>query len=390
LSELPAARSGAAALDRALARVLPSWDRPIPPQARVEAPVPGPRSGPHRFSVVIPCFNYARFLPHSVGSALDQQGVEVEVVVVDDASSDATAEVAAAMAEEDPRVRVVSHLENAGHVVSFNDGFAVATGDFIVRLDADDLLTPGSLERAAAVFDAFPDVGLVYGNPHHFVDHHPPEPSTQVQGWTVWSGTAWLAERCRLGVNCITTPEAVVRGDVMRRIGPLDTRLRFAQDMEMWLRTAAVSDVARVDGADQALHRDHDASMSVTVGSGVLTDLEERRRVFEVLFDGPGGDLPEAAALRETAMRTLAAEGLDRACRAYDRGQVGEVPVDDFIDFATETFPDFAELTEWTALRRRQKVGPRWSPYVPTFFARSLTRRADEELRYARWSRTGV
>ena len=79
-----------------------------------------------------------------------------------------------------------------------------------------------------------------------------------------------------------------MRSSVLGADWKLDTRLRHAQDMEIWLRTAALSDVAHIDGPDQALHRDHDASMSVTDCAGVLLDLEERRTVFRVLFEGAG------------------------------------------------------------------------------------------------------
>ena len=81
---------------------------------------------------------------------------------------------------------------------------------------------------------------------------------------------------------------------VVNRVGPLDTRLRFAQDMEMWCRVAAVSDVGRVNGADQALHREHSQSMSATAGSAPLTSLEERRQVFASVFGSTGSKLPAA------------------------------------------------------------------------------------------------
>jgi hypothetical protein len=340
--------------------------------------------------VIIPCYNYGRFLPDSISSALEQQGVEPEVIVVDDASTDDSAAVAQEYAARDPRVSVIRHRENAGHVVAFNDGLAAATGDYIVRLDADDLLAPGALERAVAVFEAYPSVGLVYGHPLHFRTPAPPQARTAPARWRVWSGADWIAERCRVGVNCITTPEAVVRASVMKEIGGLDTRLRFAQDMEMWLRVAAVSDVARIMGPDQALHRDHSASMSETSGAGRLLDLEERRMVFQVLFSGPGSALPRSAELERTVRRTLAAEALEQAFHAYDRGRAGSEDVPGLVRFGRETFPGAELLPQWRALQRRQRVGARWAHYVPPFVASAVGRRFRNEFRYARWARTGI
>lgn len=341
-------------------------------------------------SVIVPCYNYGRFLPDSVGSALAQEGVRVQVIVVDDKSTDDSALVAQRMAEADPRVLALRNPENAGHVVTFNNGLEAATGEFIVRLDADDLLTPGSLARAVALFDAYPSVGLVYGHPLHFDTEALPEPNLALRGWTVWPGEEWVARRCRLGVNCITTPEAVVRADVVKEIGPLSLRLKFAQDMEYWLRVAAVSDVGHVDGPDQALHRDHAASMSVTTGAGKLLDLQERRTVFDVFFDGPGGALPRADELRELSRRALAIDALELVGHAYDRGRARREEYGAFVAFAEETYPDVRRLPQWRAYRRRLRLGPRYAPMAPTAVAGVLRRRLKFEIERRYWHRNGV
>jgi hypothetical protein len=359
--------------------------------AHVPAPVPklSPDRKP-RVSVVIPCFNYGHYLPESVGSALAQSEVNPEVIIVDDASTDDSAEIAAGFAQADQRVNVVRHRRNTGHVEAFNDGLKEVTGEFVVRLDADDLLTPGSVARAAALLDAFPNVGLVYGHPLHFTSAVPPAARTAVRGWRVWAGEDWVAYRCARGVNCITTPEAVIRASVMKSIGGLNTTLHFAQDMEMWLRTASVSDVGRIDGADQALHRDHPGSMSATNGSGQLLDLQERARVFDVLFAGVGRQLASAGDLHQAARRALAAEALTAAYHAYDRGRTGTVDVRSYVDFALATYPGARSLPHWHALGRRTKVGVRLAPVTPVFTASAIWRRMRWQADYRRWQRTGV
>nr|MDT0658398.1 glycosyltransferase family A protein [Micromonospora sp. DSM 115978] len=365
--------------------------RSLVPQARVPAPVPGPATvRTPRVSVIIPCFNYGHFLPESVGSVLAQAGVEPEVVVVNDCSTDGTAEVLNRLARDESRVIAVHNRENHGPCVAYNDGLAVATGEFVVRLDADDLLTPGSLDRAVKLFDHFPEVGLVYGHPRHFHGDVPEVGRNEVEGWTVWSGEDWIAERCRRGVNCITTPEAVIRSAVYREIGPWDTRMRYACDMEIWMRAAAVSDVGRIDGAVQALHREHAASVSVNAGSGRRTDLLERRIAFDVLFEGPGGKLARAEELHRTARRALAVEALESACHAYDRGRTAVEPVDWYVEFALETYPQARQLPEWRGLQRRRRVGPRLAPLVPGFAASVVRRRLRNDARRRAWLRHGI
>ena len=164
---------------------------------RVRAPVPelAPVRRP-KVSVITPCFNYGHFLPESISSALEQDGVELELIIVDDASTDNSAAVAEQYASKYDQVNVIRRRSNAGPGPAFNEGLSVASGEFVVRLDADDLLTPGSLARAVALFDSHPSVGLVYGHPRHFTSGTPPPARTAIRGWTVWSGEDWVSYRC--------------------------------------------------------------------------------------------------------------------------------------------------------------------------------------------------
>ena len=110
-------------------------------------------------SVVIPCYCYGRFLRDSVGSALNQDGVDVRVLIIDDASPDDSWDVAEALAAEDDRVEVRRHRVNQGHIATYNEGLLEwAEGDYSVLISADDLLTPGALARATSVLDARPNV----------------------------------------------------------------------------------------------------------------------------------------------------------------------------------------------------------------------------------------
>lgn len=355
--------------------------------------VPPDRTAPrdrHLVSVVVPCFNYGRYLPEAVRSVLTQAEVEVEVVVVDDASTDDSLAVAEALAAADPRVRVVPNRVNQGHVRTFNNGLAVTTGEYVVRLDADDLLTPGSLARAVALMEAHPSVGLVYGHPRHFETAEPPEPRTGRVTWTVWPGAGWVRERCRRGFNCITTPEAMVRASVIAEVGPLNPELRFAQDMEMWMRVASVSDVGHVDDVDQALHRDHDASMSATDGSGILTDITERREVFRQWAAAMHDRLPGTPALADLAHATLARQALAHAAYLYDRGRVDDDLVTRLVDFARTTDPDSSSYLADRGLRLRRRIGPDLVRRDPTALVRIGLTRARAEKAYLRWARVGL
>ena len=96
-----------------------------------------------RFSVIIPAYNSAEFLGRCVGS-LPASSQDLQIIVVDDGSTDSTSEVLAALKEQDPGLRVISQ-ENKGVSAARNAGIAAASGDYLVFLDADDMLSPGAV-----------------------------------------------------------------------------------------------------------------------------------------------------------------------------------------------------------------------------------------------------
>src|SRR5687768_2018774 len=118
-----------------------------------------------RVDVIVPCYNYGRFLEGCVESALRQQDVDVRVLIIDDASPDDTEGVGRQLADRDARVTYRRHAVNQGHIATYNEGLLEwADGDYALVLSADDMLTPGALARAARVMDAHPDVGMTYGD----------------------------------------------------------------------------------------------------------------------------------------------------------------------------------------------------------------------------------
>src|SRR3954454_12361504 len=123
-----------------------------------------------RVSVVIPLHNYGHFLPECVASVLAQEGVDVDVLIIDDASTDDSLSVASEIAAGDDRVRVVASERNGGMVATITRGLWEVDGEYLVKLDADDLLTPGALARATALLQAHPSVGFVYGFPVAFTE----------------------------------------------------------------------------------------------------------------------------------------------------------------------------------------------------------------------------
>jgi len=339
-------------------------------------------------SVVIPCYNYAEYLPLAIESVLSQQDVEVNIIIVDDASTDHSLAVARAAAAADSRIAAIAHQRNQGPVDTFNDGLAQARGEFVVRLDADDLLTPGALARATAVMRQHPSVGLVYGHPLHFEGEKLPRPRQRPSAWTLWPGLVWLTDRCRTGFNVITSPEVVMRSSVVAKVGG-QRPLAHTHDMEMWLRISAVSDIAYIHGVDQAWHREHPKSLSARKVDN-YRDIVERHLAFETLFSDPVCSRLELAGLREIAAAAVARSAVRAAIHCCYHGQAGSPLADSYLGLAGSMVADVMALPEWRTLARRALADPRKVSRNPAVLFDRVAGRMASAWRWRRWHREGV
>ncbi|WP_138443652.1 glycosyltransferase family 2 protein [Sinomonas susongensis] len=346
-------------------------------------PEPSELKGRPLISVVIPCYNYGHYLPGAVDSALSQSDVDVEVLIVDDASTDGSAIVAQELAAREARVSAVLHTANLGHIATYNDGLGRCRGDYVVLLSADDLLAPGSLARSAALFESWPDTMLVYGRAPSF-EKEPVQPRRIRVNWTVWDGAEWVGEVCRRGTNVIANPEAIVRREVVERLGGYEAVLPHTADLHFWLRAASMGGVGRIGGPPQAFYRIHGANMHL--GENDLSDLVERSEMFDALL----GELPPGE-LRSLVGRALAEEALSRAAREYDLGRSEGPLAEQFVRFALAQGVDVRQLEGWKALDRRRAAltGPRAQAFFLSVLGRSR-RWAGTKLEQARISRTGV
>jgi glycosyltransferase involved in cell wall biosynthesis len=318
-------------------------------------------------SVLIPCYKYGHFLEDAVTSVLDdQQGVDVRVLIIDDASPDDSADVARKIAARDPRVDVIVHASNKGNIATFNEGLLEwADGDYCTLVSADDRLTPGALRRARDLLDAHPSAGFVYGRAVWVTDGDPlPAARTRVRGWSVWPGEWWLERRFRQGENPITSPEVVVRTSLQKKVGGYDPRLPHAADMEMWMRLAANAEVGFIRGVDQAYYRLHQQNMRKAYSA--LRDLRERRLVFETVLDRDGERLPDAKDLARAVHRKLGREALWAAGRAYERGRTEQPDVDELMGFAVDCWPGVRRLPLYRTLESRKVIGPQAMSYMVT------------------------
>src|SRR5438046_2878117 len=112
-----------------------------------------------RVSVFVQAFNTAGYVGECLDSILNQEGVDFDVLVIDDASTDGTSEVIARF--RDRRLRVIRHERNVGAIATANEGYAQVSGQFVVRVDSDDRLRPRCLKHASGLLQQHANVGFV-------------------------------------------------------------------------------------------------------------------------------------------------------------------------------------------------------------------------------------
>ena len=240
-----------------------------------------------RVSVLMTTYNGARFIAESIDSILTQTWQDFELIVVDDASTDATPDILHAC--HDPRLRVMRHTKNRGIVAARNAGFGAASGEFIAALDHDDLSHPERLRRQVAYLDANPHVvmlGTEVRLRSEGKDRAPDHP-------TVGDPLAlhWLL----LIDNPLTWSSIMLRRDAVQRLGVfLRPDLELADDFDLYHRLLSIGEIARLDDA-LTTYRFHPASASYQ--SAARLDDNAARVLAAAYARWLGDDATEAATL---------------------------------------------------------------------------------------------
>jgi hypothetical protein len=293
--------------------------------------------------VVVPCYNYAHYLPFCVNSILSQRDVDVRVLIVDDKSTDNTSDVGKALAAADPRVEYRRNENNLGLIGTANLGvIGWARADYVVLLSADDALTPGSLARAAQVFANNPEIGLVIGRCVLIGETNPelaPQDAADAT-WQLVDGKRALESFFARG-NVTPSPSVVARTALHHELGGYDPKLRHTSDMEMWMRFATRGPIGVIRD-EQAFYRLHASNMSEAFNKQALRDRKELLDTCEVVAASWCANIPAAQGWLIKARRRLADEAFWLAGRAIEAG-------DDTLSGLAATFAMEHHPSPWTS-----------------------------------------
>lgn len=180
-------------------------------------------------SAVIPTFNRTTYLKEAVVSVINQSRPVLEIIVVDDGSSE---DIAQALSDIDGPIRIVRHTENKGHSAARNTGIKVARGDYIAFLDSDDLWLKKKLEVQIARFEDSDDVGLVGGGYEYI------KSTGEVAGTPQLPPEFPRYEDLAIGLFAFSgsSPVAVCKKEVFEKVGFFDEDLMILEDWDMWTR----------------------------------------------------------------------------------------------------------------------------------------------------------
>lgn len=226
-------------------------------------------------SVIIPCFNCEKYVLASVRSVYAQNWPNIEVIVVDDGSTDDSAGLVRA---HFPGVRLIQQ-PNQGVAAARNNGLANATGEWIAFLDADDIWLHNKLTLQWALLQASPAVRMCYAA-WHVWQSDAPEPTEELLGQLRSNASSSGGGSPQIGasgwiypellLDCVVwTSTVLAHRSVFNEVGDFDTSLRIGEDYDLWLRASRVTKILRVPDK-LALYRIHPASITKSAPSKKL------------------------------------------------------------------------------------------------------------------------
>lgn len=212
-------------------------------------------------SVIMAVYNGEKYLGEAIESILVQTFTDFEFIIVDDASTDNSPAIIEEYRKADPRIRVLRNDENVGLGVSLQRGLKLAKGEFIARMDADDISTPDRFEKQHAFFAAHPEINILGGD-EWIID----EDGT-VTGELITSKLPGVMRWNMLLGNGIITPHpcAMIRRSFLEQLGGFGDQ-RAAQDFELWSRTFTMNQLPIANLSDKILfYRQHSQTNTITL-----------------------------------------------------------------------------------------------------------------------------
>jgi len=257
-------------------------------------------------SVIIPCYNAARYIGATLASVLAQDQPDLEIIVVDDGSQD---DSVALVRAKFPLVRVACQA-NAGVAAARNTGIALARGELIAFVDADDIWLPGKLAAQLRLMQRNPGCAMSYCAWEVWPsDVAQPAPAylealrARAGNEALWRGpSGWIYPQLLLDCE-VWTSTVMARRTLFDQIGVFDASLRIGEDYDLWLRASRVTPILRVP-APCALYRIHPSSITKSIPTDNYRARVLGRALAQWGYSSPDGASADPAAVRRVLAKS--------------------------------------------------------------------------------------
>lgn len=270
-------------------------------------------------SVVMSSYNDASFIKEAISSVLNQSYEDFEFIIVENGSTDNSLQILTDI--RDPRLSVTIFPVNKGSVVGMNAAITQATGKYVALLNSDDYFLPDKLRIQVQYLDSHPAIGAVFGMCHLITEEgitHPDPNHGEFFRHRHLDRSGYLRYFFFNG-NCLCHPTAMIRRDLISRIGLFDIRLRRMPDFDYWIRILLNSDFAVLD-TQLAAHRYMDDASNE---SGARPDVEAATawEYAQILHHYLSMDEQTFSATFQTELDAEGLTGLER------RVQLGKIAI---------------------------------------------------------------
>lgn len=224
---------------------------------------------PPKVTVLMPVYNGEKYLREAIDSILSQTFTDFEFVIIDDCSTDGS--VAVVNTYSDPRIKLVQNESNLGVTLSLNKGLDLARGEYIVRMDCDDVSLPERLAKQVAFMDVHPEIAVCgtwakeINEDGHVIGVKEPPVGKQLE-LHYWNSTP------------IIHPSAIIRVAHLNGLR-YDGRIKYAQDFDLWLRIKARFKIYNL-AEHLLLYRIHNNSIGLTMREEQIDSAYETFRRF--------------------------------------------------------------------------------------------------------------
>lgn len=250
-----------------------------------------------RISVLMPAYNSEMYIAESIESVLNQTYTDFELIIINDGSTDNTARIIRKYAKSDRRIKFINNTRNRGLIAVLNQGLGLCTGEYIARMDSDDISLPTRFARQIEYMDGHPECGVlgtwfeIFGKWTHVVRH-----PTRIKLLNF------------LGDEHVGHPTVMLRKSIIDKYGfRYDANYKHAEDFELWSRMVLVTEIHNIpqillryrwaDGNISVVHAAEQQNATARVKQNILNKLSDDTTKQDIIVKCARGTLKRGILL---------------------------------------------------------------------------------------------